>query len=77
MNHSYDILWFGESGPNWIEAVESMETAKARIAKMPQANSGSYAILDHRSGERAQNAGKATTGIGRKRAGLARYAKAS
>lgn len=77
MNDSYDILWFGENGPSWIEAVESMETAKARVAKMPQANSGSYAILDHHSGEPRQNAGKAAMKVGRKRPGLARYAKAS
>jgi hypothetical protein len=77
MNLPYDIFWFGESGPSWIEAVESMETAKAHIAKMPQANSGSYAVLDQRTGERVEVAGQAGMKVGRKRPGLARYAKAS
>jgi hypothetical protein len=77
MNLPFDIFWFGESGPSWIEAVESMETAKAHIAKLPQANSGSYAVLDQRSGQRVEVAGQARMKVGRKRAGLARYAKAS
>ena len=28
MKERFDIFWFGENGPNWIEAVETLETAK-------------------------------------------------
>jgi hypothetical protein len=52
MKKPFDIVWFGESGPSWIEAVETLETAKAHIEKLPQANSGSYAVLDQRTGNR-------------------------
>jgi hypothetical protein len=45
-------LWFGEDGPTWIEAVDTLEIAKAHIEKLPLANSGSYAILDPRTGSR-------------------------
>jgi hypothetical protein len=31
MKKPFDIFWFGESGPNWIEAVETLETAEAHI----------------------------------------------
>jgi hypothetical protein len=31
MKKCFDIVWFGDNGPTWIEAVETLETAKARI----------------------------------------------
>lgn len=52
------MFWFGDNGPNWIETVETLEVAKAHIEKLPQLNSGSYAVLDQRTGNRisfAQN----------------------
>ena len=41
----FDIFWFGDNGPNWIETVETLEIAKTHIKNLPQASSGSYAIL--------------------------------
>jgi hypothetical protein len=49
MKKRFDIFWFGENGPNWIEAVETLQTAKEQIEKLPQNNSGSYAVVDHRT----------------------------
>jgi hypothetical protein len=31
MKQPFDIFWFGETGRNWIEAVDTLETAKAHI----------------------------------------------
>lgn len=45
----FDIFWFGDSGPNWIETVETLEIAKSHIKTLPQASSGSYAILERMS----------------------------
>jgi len=36
MTKRFDIFWFGENGPNWINAVETLETAKDQIEKLPQ-----------------------------------------
>jgi hypothetical protein len=52
MKKRFDIFWFGENGPNWIEAVETLQTAKEQIEKLPQNNSGSYAVVDHRTSNR-------------------------
>ena len=52
MTKRFDIFWFGENGPNWIDAVETLETAKDRIEKLPQNDSGSYAVVDYRTGNR-------------------------
>jgi hypothetical protein len=58
MRKRFDIFWFGENGPNWIEAVETLETAKGQIEKLPQSDSGSYAVVDHRTGNRFSFAAK-------------------
>lgn len=58
MKNRFDIFWFGENGPNWIEAVETLEVAQARIANLPQATSGSYAVIDARTGNRLSFAAK-------------------
>jgi len=58
MKNRFDILWFGENGPNWIKAVETLETAKDQIEKLPQNDSGSYAVVDHRTGNRLSFAAK-------------------
>ena len=58
MKKRFDIFWFGENGPNWIEAVETLETAKDEIEKLPQHDSGSYAVVDHRTGNRLSFAAK-------------------
>jgi hypothetical protein len=58
MKKPFDIFWFGESGPNWIEAVDTLEAAKARIDCLPEAESGSYAVLDQRTGNRLSFASK-------------------
>jgi len=50
MKNRFDIFWFGENGPVWIKAVETLETAKDQIEKLPQHDSGSYAVVDHRTG---------------------------
>jgi hypothetical protein len=58
MMKRFDIFWFGENGPNWIEAVETPQTAKEQIEKLPQNNSGSYAVVDRRTGNRLSFAAK-------------------
>ena len=58
MTKRFDIFWFGENGPNWINAVETLETAKDQIEKLPQNDSGSYAVVDQRTGNRISFAAK-------------------
>jgi hypothetical protein len=58
MTKRFDIFWFGENGPNWIDAVETLEIAKDQIEKLPQNDSGSYAVVDHRTGNRLSFASK-------------------
>jgi hypothetical protein len=58
VKNPFDIFWFGENGPNWIVAVDSLEAAQAQIAKLPQGPSGSYAVLDQRTGNRMSFAAK-------------------
>jgi hypothetical protein len=58
MTKRFDIFWFGENGPNWINAVETLETAKNQIEKLPQNDSGSYAVVDQRTGNRISFAAK-------------------
>jgi hypothetical protein len=58
MKKPFDIFWFGDHGPNWIETVETLDIAKAYIEKLPQGNSGSYAALDQRTGNRISFATK-------------------
>jgi len=70
MRKAFDIFWFGENGPNWIEAVETLESAKAHIEKLPQANSGSYAVLDQRTGNRISFAAKIQPSGARTKQGL-------
>jgi hypothetical protein len=36
MKKSVDIFWFGESGPVWVEAAQTMERAKACIDASPR-----------------------------------------
>jgi hypothetical protein len=52
MNKPFDIFWFGENGPNWIEAVDTLEIARAHIEKLPDTDSGNYAVMDQRTGNR-------------------------
>jgi len=58
MTKRFDIFWFGENGPNWINTVETLETAKDQIEKLPQNDSGSYAVVDQRTGNRISFAAK-------------------
>ena len=62
MTKRFDIFWFGENGPNWINAVETLETAKDQIEKLPQKNSDSYAVVDQRTGDRISFAAKLRPG---------------
>jgi hypothetical protein len=48
----FDIFWLGENGPTWIEAVDTLEIAKAHIENLPQPTSGSYAVFDRQTGKR-------------------------
>ncbi len=61
MEKPFDIFWFGDNGPSWIEAVETLEVAKAHIEKFPQKNSGGYGVLDQRNGRRTAFAVKKRT----------------
>jgi hypothetical protein len=58
MMKRFDIFWFGENGPNWIESGETLQTAKEQIEKLPQNDSGSYAVVDHRTVNRLSFAAK-------------------
>jgi hypothetical protein len=58
MKKRFDIFWFGKNGPNWIEAVETLETANNKIDQLPQHDSGSYAVVDYRTGNRLSFAAK-------------------
>jgi hypothetical protein len=70
MKKPFDIFWFGDSGPSWIAAVDTLEVAKAHIEKLPQAETGSYAVLDHRTGNRLTFASKLqSSGIRTRQAG--------
>ena len=58
MKKHFDIFWFGDGGPNWIEALDTLEAAKAQIERLPQAASGSYTVLDDHTGNRLSFATK-------------------
>lgn len=70
MKKPFDIFWFGENGPNWIETVDTLETARAHIEKLPQAQSGSYAVLDQRTDNRISFAAKLRAGGARTKQSL-------
>jgi hypothetical protein len=50
MDKPFDIFWFGEGGPIWIDSVATLESAEGRIATLPQRNSGAYGVFDKRTG---------------------------
>jgi hypothetical protein len=50
MKKPVDIFWFGESGPVWVEAAQTMERAKACVDASPLKTSGGYVVVDHRTG---------------------------
>jgi hypothetical protein len=52
MKKPVDIFWFGESGPVWVEAAQTMERAKACLDVLPLKTSGGYAVVDQRTGNR-------------------------
>jgi hypothetical protein len=52
MKNPVDIFWFGESGPVWVEAAQTMEHAKACLDALPLKTSGGYAVVDQRTGNR-------------------------
>ena len=49
MDKPFDIFWFGEGGPVWIDSVATLGSAKARIETLPQRNSGAYGVFDQRT----------------------------
>jgi hypothetical protein len=49
MDKPFDIFWFGEGGPVWIDSVATLKSAKARIEMLPQRNSGAYGVFDQRT----------------------------
>jgi hypothetical protein len=65
MKKRFSIFWFGESGPTWIDAVDTLETAKDHIESLPHNNSGSYAVLDQRTGNRLSFASKLQASVNR------------
>jgi hypothetical protein len=67
MTKRFDIFWFGENGPNWIDAVETLEIAKDQIEKLPQHASGSYAVVDYRTDNRSFAAKTRASGARTKR----------
>jgi hypothetical protein len=47
MNQTYDIFSdLAETGPIWIQAVQGLENAKARVTELLQAHPGNYFIYD-------------------------------
>ena len=49
MDKPFDIFWFGEGGPIWIDSVATLESAKTRIETLPHRNSGAYGLFDQRT----------------------------
>jgi hypothetical protein len=52
MKEPFDIFWFGDSGPSWIETVGTLKTARDHIEKLPHKRSGGCGVLDQRTGNR-------------------------
>jgi hypothetical protein len=48
----FDIFWFGNKDVMWLEAVDTLEIAKAHIKQLPPSSSGSYGVMDLRNGKR-------------------------
>ena len=48
----FDIFWFGEAGPTWVESASSFESAKTRIEQLPYRDSGAYGVVDFRTRNR-------------------------
>jgi hypothetical protein len=47
MNETYDIFRdLAETGPIWIEAVQGLDSAKARLTELLEAHPGNYFIYD-------------------------------
>jgi hypothetical protein len=47
MNATYDIFRdFPDDGPIWIEAVQGLENARARLMKLHETRSGDYFVYD-------------------------------
>jgi hypothetical protein len=47
MNETYDIFRdLAETGPIWIEAVQGLGAAKARLTELSEARPGNYFIYD-------------------------------
>ena len=59
MQKRFKIFWFGDNGPSWVAAVDTLETAQAQIEKLPMKDSGGYGVLDQRTGNRLSFAPKA------------------
>jgi hypothetical protein len=51
MSQRFDIFCFQDSALRWLTAVDTLEDAKAHIEKLPESASGSYGVLDQRTGE--------------------------
>lgn len=52
MDKPFNIYWFGQDGPAWINSVATFEGARAHIETLPLRESGSYGVFDHRTGNR-------------------------
>jgi hypothetical protein len=61
MKKPFDIFGFGDSGPIWIEAVETLETAKDHIEKLQHKSTDRYGVLDQRTGNRISFATKTSS----------------
>jgi hypothetical protein len=48
----FHIFWFGDNGPNWVGAVDTLETAQSQIETLPMKGAGGYGVLDQRTGNR-------------------------
>jgi len=47
MNETYDIFSdLADTGPIWIEAVQGLDNAKARLTELLEAHPGNYFIYD-------------------------------
>ena len=47
MNETYDIFSdLVDTGPIWIEAIQGLDNAKARVTELLQAHPGNYFIYD-------------------------------
>jgi hypothetical protein len=52
MSLPFDIFRMDQAGVRWLESVESLDHAKARIREIPVSFPGEFILLDHKTGNK-------------------------